>query len=109
MAIPHASPGEVIDVTPLGSALAGTKTTTLAKTEHLEIIRLVMRAGKEISEHQAPGEIMLHCLEGRIAFTALGKTQELGPDQLLYLPAGEPHALRCLEDASCMLTIVAGG
>ena len=32
MAIPHAKSGEVIDVRPLGSALAQARTTTLVKT-----------------------------------------------------------------------------
>src|SRR3954470_8891261 len=35
-AIPHAQPGEVVDVRPLGPALAGAMTTALVKTESLE-------------------------------------------------------------------------
>jgi len=106
MAIPHAKPGDVIDVRPLGAALATTKTSTLFKTERIEVVRLVMAAGKEITQHKAPGEITVHCLEGRIAFTALGKTQELTAGQLLYLGPGEPHSVKCLEDASFLLTIL---
>jgi quercetin dioxygenase-like cupin family protein len=106
MAIPHAKSGDVIDVRPLRSALATTKTSTLIKTESLEVVRLVMAAGKEIAQHTAPGEITVHCLEGRIAFTALGKTQELSAGQLLYLGPGEPHSVRCDEDASFLLTIL---
>jgi len=106
MAIPHAKPGDVIDVRPLGAALATTKTSTLFKTERIEVVRLVMAAGKEITQHKAPGEITVHCLEGRIAFTALGKTQELMAGQLLYLGPGEPHSVKCLEDASFLLTIL---
>ena len=49
----------------------------------------------------------MHCLEGQVAFTALGKKQTLESGQLLYLPAGEPHALKGIEDASLLLTIVA--
>ena len=106
MAIPHAQPGEVIDVRPLGSALATAKTSTLFKTEKIEIIRLVMAAGKLLSEHKARGEITVHCLEGKLAFTAFGQTHELTAGQLLYLPAGEPHSVQCLEDASFLLTIL---
>ena len=108
MAIPHAQPGEVIDVRPLGSALATAKTSTLFKTEKIEIIRLVMAAGKLLSEHKARGEITVHCLEGKLAFTAFGQTHELTAGQLLYLPAGEPHSVQCLEDASFLLTILLG-
>ena len=106
MAISHAQPGEVVDVRPLGSGLATAKTTTLLKSDKVEIIRLVMAAGKVLAEHKARGEITVHCLEGKIAFTALGQTHDLTAGQLLYLPAGEPHSLECLEDASLLLTLL---
>jgi len=106
MAIAHSQPGEVIDVRPLGTALTTTKTRTLLKTEKVEIIRLVMAAGKALAEHKAPGEITVHCLEGQIAFTALGQTHELTAGQLLFLPTGEPHSVVCVEDASFLLTIL---
>lgn len=106
MAIPHAKPGEIIDVRPFGEALNTTRTAALIKTDQVEVIRIVMHAGKVIPEHEAPGEIIVQCLEGRIAFTALGKTQELAVGQLLYLQAEEPHAVRCLEDASFLVTIL---
>ena len=108
MAIPHARPGEVVDVRPLGAGLATAKTSTLLKTEKVEIIRLVMDAGKVLAEHKARGEITVHCLEGKLAFTALGLAQELTAGQLLYLPAGEPHSVKCLENASFLLTILVG-
>lgn len=106
MALPHAHPGDVIDVRPLGPALPETQTRTLIKTANLEVVRLVMSAGKQIAHHRAPGEITVQCLEGRIAFTALGRTQELAGGQLLYLPASEPHSVQCIENASFLLTIV---
>jgi quercetin dioxygenase-like cupin family protein len=108
MAVSHAQPGEVIDVRPLGAGLATVKTRTLLKTEKVEIIRLVMVAGKVLAEHKARGEITVHCLEGKLAFTALSRTHELTAGQLLYLPAGEPHSVQCLEDASFLLTILLG-
>lgn len=106
MAIPHANPGDVIEVRPLGSALATAKTATLLKTGKIEVVRLVMTAGKEIVQHKAPGEITVHCLEGKITFTALGQTHELTAGQMLYLGAGEPHSVKCIEDASFLLTIL---
>jgi len=106
MAISHAKPGDVVDVQPFGTALATAKTCSLFKTENLEVIRLVMSANKVLAEHKAPGEIIVQCLEGKIAFTALGKTQELKAGQLLYLPAAVSHSVRCVEDASFLLTIL---
>lgn len=106
MAIPHAKPGEVIDVQPLAAGLATAKTSTLLKTDTVEVVRLVMQAGKEIAEHKAPGEILVQCLEGKIAFTALGQTQELTAGQMLYLTAGSPHSVRCIDNAWFLLTIL---
>ena len=108
MAIPHAESSQVVSVVPLGPDLAATKTWTLIKTEQMQLIRLVVPAGKEIPAHHAPAEITVQCIEGRVAFTASGRTQELGPGQLIYLTAGETHALRGIEDSSLLVTILSG-
>jgi len=105
MSIPHLKSGEATELT-LGTALKTTKTTTLVKTSDLEIIRLIVQAGKEIPRHKAPGEITVQCLEGRVAFTAGGETQELTPGRLLYLAAAEPHSVKGIEDSSLLVTIV---
>ena len=66
MAIPHAKPGEIVDVRPLGSALALAQTATLLRAEQVEVRRFVVPAGKEIAEHKAKGEIVVYCLEGKV-------------------------------------------
>jgi quercetin dioxygenase-like cupin family protein len=106
MAVPHAKPGEIVDVRPLGPALASSQTTTLVRGEQVEVIRLVVPAGKEIAEHRAKGELVVQCLEGRVEFTALGRTQSLEPGTLLYLPAGEPHSLKGVVNASLLLSVL---
>jgi quercetin dioxygenase-like cupin family protein len=72
----------------------------------LEVIRLVVPAGKEIEEHKAKGEIVVQCLEGKVAFTAFGKSQNLEAGQMLCLPTGEPHSVKGIEDASLLLTVL---
>lgn len=106
MAVPHAASGQVFDVRPLGAALRESVTTTLVKTASLEVIRLVVPAGKEIPAHQVPGEITVHCLEGRVALTAQGRTQELEVGQMLFLSGGQEHAVKGLEDAAVLVTIL---
>jgi quercetin dioxygenase-like cupin family protein len=106
MAIPHAKPGEIVDARPLGPALPSSQTTTLVRAEQVEVIRLVVPTGKEIAEHKAKGEIVVQCLEGRVAFTAFGKTQNLGAGMLLYLPTGEPHSVKGIDNASLLLTVL---
>src|SRR5579872_4944024 len=106
MAVPHAAAGEPVSVRPLGPALATAKTTTLIKTNSLEVIRLVVPAGKALPTHQVAGEITVQCLEGRVAFTGGATTHELKAGDLLYLSGGEPHSLRGVEDASVLVTIL---
>lgn len=106
MAIPHAGPGQVIDVRPLGTSFGDLKTHTLAKAEGLEIIRLVLPAGKVIPAHATAGEITVQCLEGHVVFTAMGNDLELKAGDLLFLTAHEPHAVRVVDDSSLLVTIV---
>ena len=105
MSIPHVQSGEVVGL-PLRAALENSTTATLIKTAALEVIRLVLPAGKEIPMHKASGEITVQCLEGRIAFASAGTTQELAAGQLLYLAAGEPHAVKGIEHSSVLVTII---
>jgi quercetin dioxygenase-like cupin family protein len=109
MSIPHAIPGEIVDVRPLGDALTTAGTKTLVKTQAIDVIRMVVPAGKEIPTHKAKGELVVQCLEGKIAFTACGRTHDLEAGQLLYLPTGEPHSLCGIEDGSLLLTLVRPG
>jgi quercetin dioxygenase-like cupin family protein len=105
MAVAHAQSGEVIHL-PLGGGLSTSKTTTLIKTDQLELIRLVLPAGKAIPIHKAPGAMTVQCLEGRVTFTAAGDSQELAPGNLLHLGPGEPHAVTALEPSSLLLTLL---
>ena len=105
MAIPHAHPGEVIDVRPLGPGFAGARTTALIKTENLEVIRLLIPRGKEIPTHTTRGEITVQCLEGRVAFTTDGVTRELTTGQLLFLSGEQPHSVKGIDDCSLLVTI----
>jgi quercetin dioxygenase-like cupin family protein len=79
----------------------------LISTRAVEVVRLIVRAGQEIVEHAGKGEVILHCLEGRVAFTALGKTEMLEAGSLVDLPVGEPYAIKGVEDAAVLLKILA--
>jgi quercetin dioxygenase-like cupin family protein len=106
MAVPHAQPGEVVDVRPLDAALGDQITRTLVKTDQMELIRLVLAPNKEIATHRAAGPIVVQCLEGHVAFTTMGKTLQLTPGCLIHLRANEPHSLKAEQAASLLLTIL---
>jgi quercetin dioxygenase-like cupin family protein len=106
MSVPQPKLSEVIDVRSAGPTPSGAPSTTLAKTATLEVRRLTLPKGREIPSHQACGEISVHCLEGRIAFTADGMMRELLAGQLIVLAAGEPHSVVGLEDSTVLVTKV---
>lgn len=105
MAISHASPGQIIDLHSV-DASANRATQTLIKTENIEVIRLVLPAGKKIAEHKVAGEITVQCLDGHIEFTGCGKTQDLRAGQMLYLTGGDLHALHAIENSSVLVSIM---
>ena len=106
MALPHAQAGQVIDLRPLGAALADTKTQTIVKTESLEVIRIVMAAGKTLPPHAVPGEFTVQCLEGRVEFGVGEVKHQLTSGSFLYLAGGSEHSLHALESSSLLVTIV---
>ncbi|HMO86592.1 MAG TPA: cupin domain-containing protein [Lacipirellulaceae bacterium] len=106
MAVEHARPGELIEVRPLGDGLAAAKTQTLVKSSSIEVIRLILQAGKKIAEHRAPGDMTLHCLEGRVRLSAVGKFIDMTPGSMVHLLSEHPHAVQAEENSSLLLTIV---
>jgi nucleotide-binding universal stress UspA family protein/quercetin dioxygenase-like cupin family protein len=102
---PTTKPGEIVNVHPLAPELASDASTTLLRTGHVQVIRLLVPRGKEIPPHQTKALTLVHCLQGLVSFSAFGKIQDLQAGQMLYLPAGETHALKGIKDAALLLTI----
>ena len=107
MALHHATPGEIVDVRPLAEDLKHAVSTTIVKTNQLQVFRYVLLKDKVLAEHRVPGAITVQCLEGVIELTAAGRDQLLRTGQLVYLGEGTPHSLKGIEDASVLVTIVA--
>ncbi|WP_423594457.1 cupin domain-containing protein [Roseateles sp. MS654] len=110
MALPHAAPAQPIDVAPLGAALHGTLSSALFKSQGLEVMRLVLPAGKTQPPHKVEGEITVHCIEGELELSVLRdgaeQRQRLRAGQLCYLEGGVVHAVTGIVDASALVTIV---
>ena len=106
MAIPHASPADVIDVRPLGPQLGGAQTTTLLKTHAVEVLRMVLEAGKEVPPHALPREVLVQCLEGRVEVRTDDHRAVLEAGQMLYLAGHQQYALVAVEGSSLLVTIL---
>jgi hypothetical protein len=66
MALPHAQPLDVINISPLGASLHGAVSTSLLKTERLQLLHLVLPARRDIPQHHVEDECTIHCLEGDV-------------------------------------------
>ena len=106
MALPHASPGQIVDILSPEGTLPSAKSFALFKSDQLEVMRVVLPAGKAFPPHRVAGEITVQCLAGRIDFSVDGVSQELCAGQLLHLQGGVMHGLVGLDDASALVTIV---
>lgn len=106
MALKHAQPLDVIDVSPLGSNLHASVTSSLLKSGTLQLMRVVLRAGHGLPEHHVAGEMIVQCLEGEAVITTPHRVCTLTAGQLLTLPGGEPHAVAAIADTSLLVTVL---
>ncbi len=51
MALPHAQPLDVINIGPLGAALHDSVSTSLLKTDRIQLLHLVLPARRDHPEH----------------------------------------------------------
>lgn len=106
MATPHARSGELLDVLPFAETFPLEQSIALVRSEHWEVFRLVLPTGKVVPEHKVGSVTLLQCLEGSVELSAHGRTQKMRTGHLVYLAAGEPHALKALKDSSVLVTML---
>ena len=73
----RASPGEIVDVRPLGSELTTAQVVPLMKTSDLEVFRVVVPSGTTVPKHEFSREVIVHCLEGRARLVSPGEVHDL--------------------------------
>jgi quercetin dioxygenase-like cupin family protein len=106
MALPHAHPLDVISIRALGPALHDAVSTSLLKTDHLQLLHLVLPARRNIPEHHVDQECTIHCLEGDVEIQMPGGVRRLGPGQLVVLPASQSYSLGSRVDSAVLMTLL---
>lgn len=106
MALPHAHLMDVINVSPLGDKLAKAVSTSLIKTDRIQLLHLVLPAHQDQPPHHVEEECTIHCLEGEVEVVTGGGVRQLLPGNLVVLPAKEQHALRARTDCAVLVTLV---
>jgi quercetin dioxygenase-like cupin family protein len=103
---PLATPGQVVELQSTTTTRSSNQITVLVKSRNVEIVQLSVPAGATIPTYEAAGEIILHCLRGRIRMCAFGEWRELRTNQLVFLSVNEAFSIEALEDAAVLATII---
>jgi quercetin dioxygenase-like cupin family protein len=106
MALPHANLLDVINVAPLGPGLAQAVSTSLIKTQRIQLLHLVLPAHHDVPRHHVADECIIHCLEGEIEVVMPGGTRHLRAGNVVVLPAAEPYSLRARSDSAVLMTLL---
>jgi quercetin dioxygenase-like cupin family protein len=77
----------------------------LLETSFSKEIRILMKQGQVMKEHKAPFPIIVHILEGEIAFGVEGKVHDLKQGAILTLEGNVPHDLTAKADSIVRLTL----
>lgn len=67
-------------------------------------VALALMAGRELSEHENPGEAFLQVIRGRVRLTAGDEAWELAEGDLIAVPQRR-HGVVALSDSVALLTI----
>ena len=62
--------------------------------------------GQGLSEHTAPFDALVYILDGEAEITISGKTLRLSKEEMVIMPADEPHALKAIKKFKMMLVMI---
>ncbi len=80
----------------------------LLKQEKGNVTFFAFDKGQELSEHTAPFDALVQVLEGRAEIIIAGQSHQLGPGEMIIMPANRPHALKAPERFKMLLTMIRG-
>ena len=62
--------------------------------------------GQGLSEHTAPFDALVYCLNGNVEVTISGNPIQLKPGEVVIMPAHQPHALKALKKLKMLLIMI---
>lgn len=95
----------IVEVEPLGFRSSPELMATLIQTRKLKVIHLEVSQGMTVPQHEFPGEMIIHCLEGRVSLTSSRGAYALCGGQLLGYVSDEPFSIQGVEDAALLIFI----
>ena len=71
-----------------------TTSRTVVSNDAVRVVAFAMDAGQELTDHSAPRPVVVQVVEGSLAFTVAGETQDLTAGDVVYLAPDARHAVR---------------
>ena len=62
--------------------------------------------GQGLSEHSAPYDALVYITEGEVEIVISGKPNKLKKDEIIIMPANEPHSLSAITKFKMMLVMI---
>jgi quercetin dioxygenase-like cupin family protein len=62
--------------------------------------------GQGLSEHTAPFDALVYCLDGDVEVTISGNPIQLKQGEMVIMPAHQPHALKALKKFKMLLIMI---
>ena len=106
MALPHAQLLDVVNVRPLGDDLRRTVSTSLLRSDRVQLLHLVLPQHEDLPQHFVDDTCVLHCLEGQVEVVLPDGLRRLNPGELVVLAPSQPHALRARADCAVLVTLL---
>ena len=62
--------------------------------------------GQGLSEHKTPYDALVYIVDGEAEITISGTPNVVKAGEIIYMPAGEPHALKASKQFKMLLTMM---
>lgn len=101
------SAGEVVRLGELAAYQEGSVVSRqLVKNGSGSVTLFAFDEGEGLSEHTTPHDALVVVLDGRAEIAVLGATRQVGKDEAILLPGGEPHAVFARERFTMALVML---
>ncbi len=81
-----------------------TTSRKLVNTDTVRVVIFAMDAGQELTDHASPRAVVVQQFDGTMRLTVAGRTETVGPGDVVYLAPGDRHAL--VAETPCRFSLV---
>jgi len=79
---------------------------TILKSNAGSITLFAFDEGQELSEHTVPHDALIHLLDGEAEIRISGTPHRVVQNEMIVLPANQPHAVKALGAFKMLLTML---